>query len=84
MTMIAEADEMERLAMAQCIGRLKMELIGIAFRQPTLQLARQRWPLAARTKKAALAELEALFEQTYGYRFGGRMSSGVGSAAEGA
>jgi hypothetical protein len=44
-------------------GRLKMEILGITFRQSTLASCQRHGWTTKRTKKAALADLEALIEK---------------------
>jgi anion-transporting ArsA/GET3 family ATPase len=59
--------------MAALVTALRTEVrTGMKMsRVSALQVARQ-YGITARTKKAALAELEALYEKTYGAPFGAR------------
>lgn len=58
---------MAHFAMAQCISRLRLETAtSLKFRQSTLAAVQRAYGITSRTKKGALKELEALYEQTYG------------------
>jgi hypothetical protein len=64
--------------MCQIIARLRIETsTGLASRVSTLAAARKVYGVAARTKAGALREMEALYERTYGWRYGERLEHGT-------
>lgn len=64
-------DAMEHFKLCQVISRLRIETsTGLGFKQSTLAAVQKYYGIKARTKKAALAELENLYEERYGRRYG--------------
>ena len=58
--------------MAAIISALRFEVkTGMQMSRLSALAAARSYGITARTKKAALAQLEALYEETYGRRFGG-------------
>lgn len=63
----------QRLAMAACIARLRIETrTGLGSRINTLQAAKHNWPevCTGRTRKQVLAQLEAHYEKVVGKKYG--------------
>ena len=63
----------DRLAMASCIARLRIETrTKLKSRINTLQAAKHNWPeiCTGRTRKEVLAQLEAHYEKVVGHPYG--------------
>lgn len=71
MIIIDKHDQFVHFGLAQAIARLRIETkTGLQFRASTLVYVQKVYGVKSRTKKGALAELEALYESTYGRRYG--------------
>lgn len=74
MTMIDMQDQgaREHFQLCQVIGALRIETrTGLSHsRGSVMNLARERYGIQKRTKQGVLTELEKLFEQTYGRKYG--------------
>lgn len=67
------AIDRDRLAMAACIARLRIEVrTGLGSRINTLQAAKHNWPeeCTGRTRREVLAQLEARYEKVVGKKYG--------------
>lgn len=63
----------DRLAMATCISRLRIEVnTGLKSRLNTLQAAKHNWPneCTGRTRREVLEQLEARYEKVVGKKYG--------------
>jgi len=65
-------EDIEQFRMAQVIGALTIEVrTGMSHsRGSILKVAQQRYGCVKRTKKGALAEMRALYKETYGREYG--------------
>jgi hypothetical protein len=75
MTVIINTPEgIEHFRMCQVIGALTIEVrTGMSHsRGSILKVAQQRYGCVKRTKKGALAEMRALYEETYDREYGAK------------
>jgi hypothetical protein len=69
-TLIVTADGMAHFRICQLIGRLKIEVKGLKFRQSTLAIVRDLYGVKSRTKQGALEELLRIYKEHYGRDYG--------------
>lgn len=68
---IDKHDALQHFAIAQIIGRLKIETgTGLKFKQSTLKIVQQVYGIKARTKQEALDGMLELYRTTYGRNYG--------------
>lgn len=73
-------DAMEHFKLAQCISRLRLEVAtGMHFRQPTLAAVKRYYGYTGGRKKGALAFLEQLYLDRYGWEYGSHGDGSSGS-----
>ena len=60
---VVTGSSIEIFAMRSVIGRLQLETHGIRFKEPTLKYARESWKLRAKTRSAAIRELQGLINE---------------------